>query len=85
MSGILKPNIYGPIVEHPEFPIEDDRRFTVTIYPHEFEPGGKPIWKWETEAGWFKLATCWQCSNLKATLYIPSGHNEGVCDIMEER
>lgn len=31
--------IYGPIVEHPEFPIEDINRFTVTIVPHPMNNG----------------------------------------------
>ena len=26
--------IYGPITEHPEYPITDARRFTVAILPH---------------------------------------------------
>lgn len=30
-------DIYGPITEHPEFPIEDSRRFTITIKVHDFE------------------------------------------------
>ena len=31
-------DIYGKLTEHPEFPIEDARRFTVEIKLHDFEP-----------------------------------------------
>lgn len=31
-------SIFGPITEHPEFPIEDDRRFTVVVNPHRYDP-----------------------------------------------
>lgn len=30
-------SIYGPIIEHPEYPIEDERRFTVVIFSHPFQ------------------------------------------------
>ena len=30
-------DIYGKLTEHPEFPIDDSRRFTVEIRRHEFE------------------------------------------------
>lgn len=35
MSGI-----YGKVTEHPEFAIEDARRFTVEIKPHPFDANG---------------------------------------------
>ena len=31
-------NIYGKLEEHPEFAINDDRRFTVQLRFHEFMP-----------------------------------------------
>jgi hypothetical protein len=41
--------IYGPVTEHPEYPIEDARRFTVSILPHPFttdDPRGVPPLDW---------------------------------------
>jgi hypothetical protein len=35
--------IYGPVTEHPEYPIEDARRFSVVILAHEFEPWGSSV------------------------------------------
>lgn len=38
------PGIYGHIVEHPEYPIEDERHFSVTIKAHAYEdPGLDPL------------------------------------------
>jgi hypothetical protein len=31
-------SIYGPITEHPEYPVESEWRFTVTIRRHAFIP-----------------------------------------------
>ena len=37
MSGI-----YGKVTEHPEFSIEDERRFTIEVKPHEYEALDRP-------------------------------------------
>jgi hypothetical protein len=31
-------DIYGQLIEHPEYPVEDARHFTITIKAHDFEP-----------------------------------------------
>lgn len=31
-------DIYGKLTEHPEYPVEDARHFTVEIKPHDYVP-----------------------------------------------
>jgi hypothetical protein len=55
MSGI-----HGKVTEHPEFSIEDARRFTVEILPHTFEtndPRGVPPLGWDGHSS----PKCWRC------------------------
>jgi hypothetical protein len=30
-------DLYGQLTEHPEYPVEDQRHFTITIRLHDFE------------------------------------------------
>lgn len=32
-------NVYGPLIEHNEYPLTDERHFTVTILPHIYGEG----------------------------------------------
>lgn len=33
----MNDNIYSGFTEHPEYPIDDERRFSLSIRPHAFE------------------------------------------------
>lgn len=47
-------DIYGPVTEHPEYDIGDERRFTITIYKHRFEPSGSRTWAYlPSHDGWY--------------------------------